>query len=105
LTARFHSSDAALRAEASFEKVFKHHGLPEDIPLYTVTNAQEEIWLPRLMQDAGLVQSTSEARRLIKQQAVSLDGERIADKDHTVVPDGELLLKVGKRRFCRVCFE
>jgi len=105
LTARYHSSDAALKAEANFEKVFKHHGLPEDIPVHTVKNAQHGIWLPRLMQDAGLVQSTSEARRLIKQQAVSLDGERISDKDYTVMPDSEVLLKVGKRRFCRVCFE
>ena len=105
LTARYHNSDAALKAEANFEKVFKHHGLPEDIPVHTVKNAQHGIWLPRLMQDAGLVQSTSEARRLIKQQAVSLDGERISDKDYTVMPDSEVLLKVGKRRFCRVCFE
>jgi tyrosyl-tRNA synthetase len=104
LTARFHTPAAALRAEANFEKVFKHGGLPEDIPLHTVTGAAEDIWLPHLLQEVGLVQSTSEARRLIKQQAVSLDGEKIVDHDYKVVPTGEVLLKVGKRRFCRVSF-
>jgi len=104
LTARFHTHDEALRAEANFEKVFKHGGLPEDIPSHTVSGAAEEIWLPHLLQEVGLVQSTSEARRLIKQQAVSLDGEKVLDSDYKMVPTGEVLLKVGKRRFCRVCF-
>jgi tyrosyl-tRNA synthetase len=104
LAARFHTPDAALRAEANFEKVFKHGGLPEDIPLQKVKGSGAEIWLPHLLQEVGLVQSTSEARRLIRQQAVSLDGEKIVDNDYKVVPTGEVLLKVGKRRFCRVCF-
>ena len=104
LTARFHSPDAARQAEVNFENVFKHGGLPEDIPLHTITGAEDEIWLPHLMQEVGLVQSTSEARRLIKQQAVSLDGEKVLDNDYKVAPTGEVLLKVGKRKFCRVCF-
>ena len=104
LTARFHTPAAALRAEGNFEEVFKHGGLPEDIPRHTITGVAEEIWLPHLLQEVGLVQSTSEARRLIKQQAVSLDGVKILDNDYKVVPTGEVLLKVGKRRFCRVCF-
>jgi tyrosyl-tRNA synthetase len=104
LTARFHDMDAALRAEANFEEVFKHGGLPEDIPTLQVDSTQGPVWLPKLLHDAGLVQSTSEARRLIKQQAVSLDGEKVADMEFQVNPVGEVLLKVGKRRFCRVLF-
>jgi tyrosyl-tRNA synthetase len=104
LTARFHDMDAALRAEANFEEVFKHGGLPEDIPTLQVDSTQGPVWLPKLLHDAGLAQSTSEARRLIKQQAVSLDGEKVADIEFQVNPVGEVLLKVGKRRFCRVLF-
>ncbi|MCF6289923.1 MAG: tyrosine--tRNA ligase [Desulfobacterales bacterium] len=104
LVARFHGADAAVKAEANFEQVFKHHGLPEDIPLLELEAGGEDIWLPRLLVDAGLITSTSEGRRLIKQQAVSLDNARVIDVDREVRRQGEVLLKVGKRRFCRVLF-
>ncbi|MBW2659361.1 MAG: tyrosine--tRNA ligase [Deltaproteobacteria bacterium] len=103
LTARFHSVDAALAAEAGFEKVFTRGGVPDEIP-EMVSSATEEIWLPQLLVDAGLVKSTSDGRRMIKQNAVSIDGEKISDMNSVVQPDGELLIKVGKRRFCRVIF-
>jgi tyrosyl-tRNA synthetase len=104
LSARFHDAAAAEKAQANFEKVFRHHGLPEDIPVHEVKNAQKDIWLPKLMCEAGLTSSTSDARRLIKQQAVSLDGEKVMDTEYKVAPVEEILLKVGKRRFCRVIF-
>jgi tyrosyl-tRNA synthetase len=104
LTARFHNEEAAGKAEENFEKVFKHHGLPEDIPTHTVRATGEDIWLPRLMHDAGLINSTSEGRRLIKQSAVTVDGEKVSDPEYIIAPQGEVLLKVGKRRFCRIVF-
>jgi tyrosyl-tRNA synthetase len=61
-----------------------------------------EIWLPRLLADAGLVKGTGEARRMIKQNAVSLDGEKITDVEYTIKTMDEVLIKVGKRKFCRV---
>ena len=64
-----------------------------------------EIWLPKLLVDAGLTGSTSEARRMIKQQAVSLDGEKVIDTEFSVQPTGDVLIKVGKRRFAKVCFQ
>jgi len=103
LTMRFHGQDAALAAEANFEEVFKKGGLPDDIPEITLT-ASEPLWVPQLLLDADLVRSTSDGRRMIKQNAVSIDGEKITDLNGTVQPEGELLLKVGKRRFCRVRF-
>jgi len=103
LTARFHSREGAMVAEENFEKVFQKKGLPDDIPEVPVT-ATENIWLPQLLVDAGLVKSTSDGRRMIKQNAVTLDGEKITDENATVVPSGELLIKVGKRRFCKVKF-
>ncbi|WP_200802329.1 tyrosine--tRNA ligase [Desulfopila aestuarii] len=103
LTARFHGADAAVAAEENFEEVFRKGGLPDDIPEVAFT-ASEPVWIPQLLMDADLVSSTSDGRRMIKQNAVSIDGEKITDLNGTVEPKGELLIKVGKRRFCRVKF-
>lgn len=103
LTARFHGQEAALAAEANFEEVFKKGGLPDDIPEVTL-KAGEPVWVPQLLLDADLVASTSDGRRMIKQGAVSIDGAKVTDMNSTVKPEGEMLLKVGKRRFCRVTF-
>ncbi len=103
LTGRFHSSEAALAAEENFEKVFKKGGVPDEIEEFPCS-VSEPVWLPQLLVDAALVKSTSEGRRLIKQNAVSINGEKITDVNSVVVPEGTPLLKVGKRRFCRVVF-
>jgi tyrosyl-tRNA synthetase len=103
LTARFHSEEAALQAEQNFENVFARHDLPDDMPAYPV-EADEPIWLPQLMVDSGLVSSTSDGRRMIKQNAVSIDGEKISDTNYSVEPEGNIIIKVGKRRFCKVVF-
>jgi tyrosyl-tRNA synthetase len=104
LTARFHSPDAALAAEENFEKVFKKGGVPDEIEEFSCS-ASEPVWLPQLLVDTALVKSTSEGRRMIKQNAVSIDGEKTTDINGTVEPKGKVLLKVGKRRFCRVVFD
>jgi len=105
LTARFHGLNAAEKAEEVFEQVFKHHGLPEDIPELHLKKGDGEIWLPKLLVEAGLTVSTSEARRMIKQQAVSLDGEKVRDMEHMVQPATEIMVKVGKRRFAKIRFQ
>ncbi len=104
LTARFHGREAAIKAEENFESVFKKHDLPDDIPEKVVSTEESEVWLPRLLVDTGMVKGTGEARRMIKQNAVSVDGEKITDVDYNVKASGEVLLKVGKRRFCKVKF-
>ena len=78
LAARFHNRTEALAAEENFEKVFQKKGLPDEIPEVSLT-ASESVWLPQLLVDAGLVQSTSDGRRMIKQNAVTVDGEKITD--------------------------
>jgi len=103
LTARFHSEEAALQAEQNFEKVFQKGGLPDDIMEKEIV-ATEAIWLPQLLVDVELVGSTSDGRRMIKQNAVSLDGIRVSDVNAVVKPQGEVLIKVGKLRYCKVCF-
>lgn len=102
LTARFHDRATAERAEENFERVFSRHDIPQDMPAFALTVTEENIRLPRLLVEAGLVTGTGEARRLIQQNAVSLNGERVSDIDHVVAAKGELILKVGKRRFCKV---
>ncbi|CAG37598.1 probable tyrosyl-tRNA synthetase [Desulfotalea psychrophila LSv54] len=103
LTARYHSEEAAIAAEQNFENVFKKGGIPEDLPEYQVS-LDEPIWLPKLLADAEMVKSTSEGRRMIKQGAVSLDGEKAVDESMLISPEGEVLIKVGKRRFVKVIF-
>lgn len=103
LTARFHSQEAAIQAEVNFEKVFQKGGLPDDIPEQQV-HSDEALWLPQLLVDLGMVKSTSDGRRMIKQNAVSIDGEKVKDLKTSIEPQGEILVKVGKRRFCKVLF-
>jgi tyrosyl-tRNA synthetase len=104
LTARFYGEDSAKNAEQNFELVFKKHDTPEDIPEKTFPAGKEGIWLPRLLVDAGLVTGTGEARRMIQQGAVSLAGQKISDVDYQIEAVGEVIVKVGKRRFCKVLF-
>ncbi len=105
LTARFHDEAAAKRAQRSFEQVFARHQLPDDIPEERIECEEEEIWLPKLLQEAGLVSSSSEGRRMIKQNAVSVDGNKVTDVSRTVAARGRILLQVGKRRFRRIRFD
>ncbi|MDH4320888.1 MAG: tyrosine--tRNA ligase [Desulfobulbaceae bacterium] len=104
LTARFHDREAAVRAEEHFERVFSQHEMPEDMPEIELPAGEEGVWLPKLLADAGLVASNGEARRMIKQNAVALDGEKVSDDSFVVPAAGEVLIKVGKRRFCKVRF-
>jgi len=103
LTARFHSDSAALQAEQNFENVFAKNDLPDDLQEIAIS-APEDIWLPQLLLETALVASTSEGRRMIKQNAVSIDGEKITDMNFSVKPRGDIVLRVGKRRFCKVNF-
>ncbi|MFU8818119.1 MAG: tyrosine--tRNA ligase [Desulfurivibrio sp.] len=104
LVTRFYGREAAVRAEDNFERVFSQHQLPEDLPEVTLAAGSEPLWLPRLLCDTGLVKSTGEARRMIEQQAVSVNGDKITAIETAIPAAGEVLLKVGKRRFCRVIF-
>ena len=103
LTARFHGREAATAAEENFEKVFQKGGVPDDLTVYHCP-AVEGVPLPQLLLEAGLVSTTSEGRRMIVQGAVSMDGEKAADVNQVVPASGEILFKVGKRRFCKVVF-
>ncbi len=104
LTARYYGDAAAVKAGENFERIFKSHGIPDEIP-EKIMPVGGELWLPRLLADCGMVKGTGEARRMIKQNAVSLDGTKITDAEHQVAAEGEVLIQVGKRRFCKVLFQ
>ena len=103
LTARFHGQAAAEAAEAEFERVFQKKELPDDMAEVSLPKS-EPIWLPQLLLDAGLVASTSEGRRMIQQGAVTVAGEKADDVSVKIAATGEVILKVGKRRFARIRF-
>ncbi|GAB4181311.1 MAG: tyrosine--tRNA ligase [Geothermobacteraceae bacterium] len=101
LVARFHGEDAARQAAQDFIQQFKQKEIPDDIP-EVLLSADGPVWICRLLTDAGLVASNGEARRMVRQGGVRLNGEKVADADLEVSLDGELILQVGKRRFARV---
>ena len=83
--------------------MFTKGGLPDEIAEVELS-FEQPVWLAKLLVEAGLVKSTSDGRRMIKQGAVSLDSEKATDEKAEITPEGELLVKVGKRRFAKVIF-
>ena len=104
IVATYHGAEAAKRAEAHFDRVIRRGEQPAEIPEVEVRRDGERMWLPRLMVEAELAASSSEAVRLIKQGAIQVEGERVTDKDHHVPTDGPVLVQRGKRRFARIRF-
>jgi len=99
--ARFHNQAAATRARENFISRFQKGQLPDNLPEVSVT-AGEGIALANLLKEAGLVGSTSDAHRMVKQGAVRIDGERIADSRQLMASGQVLIIQVGKRRFAKV---
>ena len=99
IIARFHSPAAADAALATFEARFRDGAIPDDIPEVTVAGAP--IGILKLLREAGLVASGSEAQRNIEQGGVRLDGTKIEDKS-LQIDGGVYVLQVGKRKFARV---
>ena len=100
----YHGAAAAKKAEAEFTSVVRERNTPEDMPQVDVTGDldDEKIWIVRLLSLAGFSSSNREARQLVEQGAVSIDGVRIADPSAQVRPAHGSVLKVGKRRFARI---
>ena len=95
----YHDGERANEAEAHFDKVIVSKDLPDEMPEVRIA---KPVWIGELLKENGLVKSTSEARRLIEQGAVSINGERIEDASFSVMADAEQIIKVGKRRFLKV---
>lgn len=102
IIARFHSETAAEAAHQAFIDRFQKGALPEDIEEITVTAGAEGVAVANLLKDAGLVASTSEALRMIKQGAVKMDGERLDDSKQHFAAGITAVFQVGKRKFAKV---
>ena len=102
IVTRFHSRAAAEKALTEFEARFRQGVLPEDMPGVTVSASTGIISITQLLKQAGLVESTSDALRMITQGAVKLDGERVIDKALQLQPGAVVVAQVGKRKFARV---
>ena len=95
----YYDAETANNAENHFNTVVVGKGIPDDIPEYTLSSEDQII---NVIFNSGLLKSKGEARRMIKQGAVKLDGESITDIQATITPSGEQILKIGKRRFLKV---
>lgn len=104
LVARFHGAEAANRAAADFVQRFQRRELPSELETFTWAGQEERVWIGHLMREAGLAKSTSEARRLITQGGVRVDGEKVDDADVQLVTRGERVVQVGRRRIMKIVF-
>jgi tyrosyl-tRNA synthetase len=102
LVTRFHSVEDANSAEKWFEDMFKKKEIPDDLETKEVTLSDDKILFAKLISEIGFSKSNGEARRLIKQNAVSIDGKKIKDQNHEIEKGREFILKVGKRRVCKL---
>lgn len=96
----YHSKEAAEKAQQNFERVFSKKEMPENITEITVEKGKP-LLLPKLLSDYGIANSSSEVRRLIKQNAVEVNNEKISDINYQLKPSNEYIIKVGKRRFVK----
>jgi tyrosyl-tRNA synthetase len=96
----YHGRQAAIEAEKEFEKVFAKKDIPTDIPELICETSP--VWIVKLLTDSGMCKSSGEARRMIKQNAVSINERKVTEEGEEVEIDGELIIKIGKRRFLKV---
>ena len=101
IVARHHGPEAAADAEAAFDRPFRAHEVPDDLPIHPIEGSGD-VSVPAVLADAGLVSSRSEGRRMIKQGAVKIDGERIDTEFLDASRLVGTVLQVGKRRFVRI---
>jgi tyrosyl-tRNA synthetase len=101
IVARFHDAAAAEAAQQEFVARFRKGDLPDDMPEVHVDSDDGGLGIAALLSQAQLTASNSESFRMIGQGAVRVDGEKVEDKS-LVLPSGDYVVQVGKRRFARV---
>ncbi|MFN3406399.1 MAG: tyrosine--tRNA ligase [Caldimicrobium sp.] len=98
IVSQYHSEEAALEAEAKFEKIFSKRELPEDVETFEIPGGR--IYLPKLLKELGITKSSSEAKRLLAQRAIDINKETITSEE-IELSSGEYILKIGKKRFLK----
>lgn len=104
LVARFHGDEDGAAARESFERRFQRREVPQEVTEFVWDDCSGRVPVFRLLHEAGLAASRGEARRLVEQGAVRIDGRKVADPTLELATVGTLLVEVGKRRILRVRF-
>ena len=99
---RFHGEGSGNRAKEEFQSRFQKGNNPSDIKEITINLEEKSITLAKVLKEAKMVPSTSEALRLIKQGAVRIEGKKILDSKHEINLNSSLLYQVGKRKFSKI---
>ncbi|GAB4341289.1 MAG: tyrosine--tRNA ligase [Calditrichia bacterium] len=99
LVRMYHGEEAATAAEAHFDQIHKLGQVPEDIPEYSIS---EKTRLIDILCNAGLTSAKSEAKRMIRQGGVKIDGETVKDEFLEIEPGKEMVIKAGKRKFLKL---
>ena len=94
----YHGAAAAEAAEQEFVRVFQERDLPSEIEELSIDAG--EVWLPQLLNTAGMVSSNSEGKRMIQQGSVRVNGEKVTEENYTLQNDD--VLQVGKRKYRRI---
>lgn len=107
IVTRYHGAEAARDAAERFDRVHRQHELPGDVPESRVPAEavlDGRVWLPRLLSATGLASSNADAKRLIEQGGVRIDGEVVGDPDAEFDPSDLTgrVVQVGRRRFVRL---
>jgi tyrosyl-tRNA synthetase len=105
IIADFHSEQEAQGASDEFDRMFREHQIPEDVPV--LERSTEPIKLTKLLAAEGLATSVSDAQRKISEGAVKINGERVSDVKFDLTGNNgeEILIQVGKRKFLRLIFK
>jgi len=102
LVTLYHNSETAQKAEEEFDRIFVAKTLPDEVEEFKLKPGNGVSSIALLLTATHLATSKSEARRLVEQGGVSIDGERISDVNAPIPRKKEFVLKVGKRRFLKV---
>ena len=107
IVAAYYNQEAAVEAEAAFDRQFKQHEAPEDVPEFAADltpNDEGKVYIAKLIHDAGLTNSVGDARRMIDQGGVKVNGEPLPTKAYNVEPEGlkGAIVQVGKRKFVKL---
>ncbi|MHB8578721.1 MAG: tyrosine--tRNA ligase [Ignavibacteriaceae bacterium] len=98
----YHSENAAVEAEAEFDKIFIRKEVPDEIPVIILDKGETEIGILELLVKVNFASTKGEARRLVVQGGVTIDGNKVDDISAIITLDKELILKVGKRKFIKL---
>ena len=99
---RFHGEGSGLKSREEFINRFQKGNLPEEVETISINIQGSDLNLPRVLKDSGMVQSTSEAMRLIKQGAVKIQGKKVLENDFSMSKGTAYLVQVGKRKLANI---